>query len=142
TSGTAAVELHPAVVEAHRSAIPLLVVTADRPPELFDVGAPQTVDQTGLYGGAVRWFAEPGPPSHETIGSWRSLGSRSVIETIDHPAGPGPVHLNLGFREPLVAAAADPPPGRRDGRPWHDRGGHRVVLDRTGSETLTRLLDH
>jgi 2-succinyl-5-enolpyruvyl-6-hydroxy-3-cyclohexene-1-carboxylate synthase len=62
TSGTAAVELHPAVVEAHHAGVPLLVCTADRPPELRDVGAPQTIDQTRLYGGAVRWFADPGPP--------------------------------------------------------------------------------
>lgn len=142
TSGTAAVELHPAVVEAHRSAIPLLVVTADRPPELQDIGAPQTVDQTRLYGDAVRWFAEPGPPVQAAIGTWRSFASRSVIETVDHPTGPGPVHLNLGFREPLVAEPADPPPGRADGRPWHRSGGRRSVLDRSGTELLAELLDH
>ena len=60
TSGTAAAELHPAVVEAHQARVPLLVCTADRPPELQAVGAPQTIDQTHLYGRAVRWFAEPG----------------------------------------------------------------------------------
>lgn len=141
TSGTAAVELHPAIVEAHQSAVPMLVVTADRPPELRGVGAPQTVEQTGLYGSSVRWFAEPGPPVHATVSTWRSLGSRSVIETIDHPAGPGPVHLNLGFREPLVGEPADPPPGRPGGRPWHRAGGHRVALDRRGSALLVEHLD-
>src|SRR3954469_23969161 len=59
TSGTAAVELHPAVVEAHHDEVPMLAVTADRPPELHGVGAPQTIDQAHLYGPAVRWFAEP-----------------------------------------------------------------------------------
>src|SRR5262245_41307162 len=65
TSGTAAVELHPAVVEASMAGVPLVVCTADRPPELWQVGAPQTVDQTHLYGRAVRWFADPGTPDDE-----------------------------------------------------------------------------
>ena len=59
TSGTAAAELHPSVLEAHHSCVPLLVCTADRPPELQDVGSPQTVDQVHLFGRAVRWFAAP-----------------------------------------------------------------------------------
>src|SRR5687768_1558275 len=63
TSGTAAVELHPAVVEAHHARVPLLVVTADRPPELHGVGASQTIDQQQLFGAAVRWFCDPGPAS-------------------------------------------------------------------------------
>ena len=62
TSGTAAAELHPAVLEAHHSGVPMLAVTADRPPELQDSGAPQTVHQVGLYGDAVRWEASPGVP--------------------------------------------------------------------------------
>jgi 2-succinyl-5-enolpyruvyl-6-hydroxy-3-cyclohexene-1-carboxylate synthase len=102
TSGTAAVELHPAVVEASQAAVPLILATADRPPELWDVGAPQTVDQTRLFGTAVRWFAEPGVPSRELAVSWRPLAARSVAEAIGTP--PGPVHLNLSFREPLVGA--------------------------------------
>ena len=65
TSGTAAVELHPAVVEAHQSGVPLIAVTADRPPELQDVGAPQTIDQTHLFGASVRWFADAGAPSDD-----------------------------------------------------------------------------
>ena len=60
TSGTAAANLHPAVVEAGLSGVPMLVLTADRPPELRDVGAPQTIDQTHLYGRSVRWFHDPG----------------------------------------------------------------------------------
>ncbi len=141
TSGTAAVELHPAVVEAHQAGVPLLVVTAARPPELFDVGAPQTVDQTHLFGHSARWFAEPGPPVGESAGTWRSLAARAVAEAVDGAGGPGPVHLDLGFREPLVGEAGDLPPGRPDGSPWHTVGGRRVTVDRPGTTRLTELLD-
>src|SRR5690348_4849335 len=65
TSGTAAANFHPAVVEAHHARVPLLVCTADRPSELHDVGAPQTIRQANLYGDAVRWFHDPGPPADE-----------------------------------------------------------------------------
>ena len=105
TSGTAAVELHPAVVEAHHAGVPMLVVTADRPAELHDCGAPQTVRQEGLYGEAVRWQASPGVPDVAGAGTWRSLGSRAVAEARGGPRRPGPVHLNLAFREPLVGTA-------------------------------------
>ncbi|MGI8711480.1 MAG: thiamine pyrophosphate-binding protein, partial [Acidimicrobiales bacterium] len=71
TSGTAAVELHPAVVEAHQAGVAMIVLTADRPPELRGVGAPQTVDQVHLYGRAVRWFADPGVPEGGTWSTWR-----------------------------------------------------------------------
>ncbi len=118
TSGTAAAELHPAVVEAHHARVPLIVVTADRPPELQDVGASQTIDQTRLFGPAVRWFAEPGAPEWDAAGSWRSLGARSVAEATKSP--PGPVHLNLAFRDPLVGVPGAIPEGRRGGRPWHE----------------------
>lgn len=141
TSGTAAVELHPAVVEAHQAGVPLLVVTADRPPELHDVGAPQTVDQTHLFGRSVRWFAEPGPPVAAAVGSWRSLAARAVAEATHQPAGPGPVHLNLAFREPLVGLPGELPLGRPDGLAWHTVGGNRVAVDRSGTERLTALLD-
>ena len=82
TSGTAAVELHPAVVEAHHSGVPLLAVTADRPAELQDCGAPQTVHQVGLYGQAARWQAQPGVPELVAARSWRSMASRSVSEAL------------------------------------------------------------
>ena len=118
TSGTGAVELHPAVVEADLARVPLLAVTADRPPELRDVGAPQTIDQTHLFGRAVRWFADPGPPDASAVGTWRSLAARAVLEAIGAPSGP--VHLNLAFREPLVGTPVDLPDGRPDGAPWHD----------------------
>ncbi len=107
TSGTAAANLHPAVVEAGLSGVPMLVFTADRPAELRDVGAPQTIDQTNLYGRAVRWFHDPGIADEAAASTWRSLGRRLV-----DAAGDGPVHLNLPFREPLVADAGPLPPRR------------------------------
>jgi len=127
TSGTAAAELHAAVVEADLARVPLLVCTADRPPELRDVGAPQTIDQVHLFGRAPRWSADPGVPDDGSRPTWRSLGARSVAEAVAGPEGPGPVHLNLPFREPLLgdAARGGIPPGRPDGGPWH-----RVAPDR------------
>jgi 2-succinyl-5-enolpyruvyl-6-hydroxy-3-cyclohexene-1-carboxylate synthase len=121
TSGTATAELHASVVEADLARIPMLVCTADRPPELRDVGAPQTIDQHRLFGSAPRWYADPGVPDEGSRWSWRSLGSRAVAEAVAGPAGPGPVHLNLPFREPLVgdAAVGGVPEGRDDGGPWH-----------------------
>ncbi len=125
TSGTAAVELHPAVVEADQAGVPLLAVTADRPPELHRVGAPQTVVQAGLYGGSVRFAADPGVPDSSSAGSWRSLASRVVAESVGHPRGPGPVHLNSSFRDPLLGEPGPLPPGRDAGRPWHALVGAR-----------------
>ncbi len=119
TSGTAAAELHPAVVEAHQAGVPLLAVTADRPPELHGVGAPQTIDQIGLFGAALRWSAAPGVADAATAWSWRSLASRAVAEAVGGPGGPGPVHLNLAFREPLLGTADTVPEGRGDGASWH-----------------------
>ena len=117
TSGTAPTHFHPAVVEASQAGIPLIVCTADRPPELHDVGAPQTIDQVGLYGSAVRWAANPGVADATSRGSWRSLAARAVAEATG--SRPGPVHLNLMFREPLIGPDEPLPPGRPDGRPWH-----------------------
>ncbi|MDA8310420.1 MAG: 2-succinyl-5-enolpyruvyl-6-hydroxy-3-cyclohexene-1-carboxylic-acid synthase [Actinomycetota bacterium] len=119
TSGTAAAELHPAVVEAHHARVPLLVCTADRPPELHGVGAPQTIEQRGLYGAALRWAADPGVADEGTASSWRSLGARAVVEAQWGPMGPGPVHLNLAFREPLVTSPGLLPEGRSGGAPAH-----------------------
>ncbi|MHB1517197.1 MAG: 2-succinyl-5-enolpyruvyl-6-hydroxy-3-cyclohexene-1-carboxylic-acid synthase [Acidimicrobiales bacterium] len=124
TSGTAAAELHPAIVEADLGGIPLLAVTADRPPELRDVGAPQTIDQTRLFGRATRCFLDPGVPDLAGRVGWRSVASRAFAEATAGPRGPGPVHLNLPFREPLLGRpdrGASVPPGRSNRRPWHQQ---------------------
>ncbi|MCU1427118.1 MAG: 2-succinyl-5-enolpyruvyl-6-hydroxy-3-cyclohexene-carboxylic-acid synthase [Actinomycetia bacterium] len=120
TSGTAAANFHPAVVEAHHARVPMLLCSADRPPELRDVGAPQTIDQAHLYGLILRWSHDPGPPD-DTVGAgarWRALACRSLAKAMASP--PGPVHLNLPFREPLVPTGEPlvDAPGRQDGRPW------------------------
>jgi len=119
TSGSAAALLHGAVVEAHHSRTPLLVCTADRPPELRDTGASQAIDQLKLFGDAVRWFVEVGVPEDRPgVGAyWRSVAARAVAEAVGPPSGP--VHLNLAFREPLVpTGVAVDSPGRADGAPW------------------------
>jgi 2-succinyl-5-enolpyruvyl-6-hydroxy-3-cyclohexene-1-carboxylate synthase len=115
TSGTAAAELHPAVVEADLAAVPLLACTADRPPELRDVGAPQAIDQVHLFGRSVRWYGDPGVPEAAGAGRWRAFAARAYATTV--APRPGPVHLNLPFREPLVGSAGALPPARDDG-PW------------------------
>ncbi len=102
TSGTAAAELHPAVVEAHHGRIPLIVCTADRPPELHHTGASQTIEQVGLFAREARWRVNLGVPAAGEDAAWRPLAARAVDESLDGPTGPGPVHLNLAFREPLT----------------------------------------
>ena len=120
TSGTAAAELLPAVVEAHHGRVPLIVATADRPWEAMDVRAQQTIDQLRLFDGVVRFAASPGVPDEASSGAWRSLAARALIDARHSPNGAGPVHLNVAFREPLLPEGeAQPRPGRADGRPWH-----------------------
>lgn len=102
TSGTAAAELHASVLEAHHARVPLLICTADRPPELHDVGAPQTIEQSKLYGSAPRWFFEPGVAEQSQSDSWRAIAARALVESTNSVMGPGPVHLNLAFRDPLI----------------------------------------
>ncbi|HEX2392869.1 MAG TPA: 2-succinyl-5-enolpyruvyl-6-hydroxy-3-cyclohexene-1-carboxylic-acid synthase [Solirubrobacterales bacterium] len=108
TSGTAAANYHPAVCEADESALPLLVLTADRPPELRGIGAGQTVDQVKLYGSAVRWFCEVGTHEADDAGllHYRSLAGRALAVARGE-IRPGPVHLNLPWREPLAPVAAE-----------------------------------
>ena len=128
TSGTAAANLHPAVVEAYEARVPLIVLTADRPPELRDVGAGQAIDQLHLYGSAAKWFVEVGnhPPGREAAVHHRALACRAWWTAA---AGrPGPVHLNFPLREPLapVPEELDPEPwqGRDGGRPWVELREH------------------
>ena len=107
TSGTAAANFHPAVLEASEGRVPLLVLTADRPPELYDSGANQTTDQRDLYGDAVRWhrtLPEPEPEARK-LRSLRVTAARAVAETTGTP--PGPVHLNVPFRKPLEPTPVD-----------------------------------
>ncbi len=136
SSGTAAANFHPAVIEAYQAEVPMLVCTADRPPELRDVAAPQTIDQSGLYTTAVRWFHDPGVPDDARRSSWRSLAARAFASTLGVRAGP--VHLNLPFRDPLVGEAEPLPGGRPDGRPWSVAGTRQLA---TVDDAIVALLD-
>jgi 2-succinyl-5-enolpyruvyl-6-hydroxy-3-cyclohexene-1-carboxylate synthase len=109
TSGTAAAELHAAVAEADLAFVPLVVITADRPPELHGVGAPQVIEQGHLYGDMVRLFQEPGVASPEYAPSWRPLAKSLWSAACGDSGPPGPVHLNAAFVEPLIGAAGDLP---------------------------------
>jgi 2-succinyl-5-enolpyruvyl-6-hydroxy-3-cyclohexene-1-carboxylate synthase len=108
TSGTAAANLHPAVAEADEAAVPLIVLTADRPPELRGIGAGQTIDQLKLYGAAPRWFCEVGTHEADDDGllHYRSVACRAYAAARGEPR-PGPVHLNLAWRDPLAPVAVD-----------------------------------
>ncbi|MCP8617787.1 2-succinyl-5-enolpyruvyl-6-hydroxy-3-cyclohexene-1-carboxylic-acid synthase [Salirhabdus salicampi] len=102
TSGTAAANYYPAIVEAYYSRIPLLVLTADRPHELRDVGAPQAINQIQMFGNYVKWFQEMAIPDdrEQMLKYARSQAARSFHTAYSDNAGP--VHLNFPFREPLV----------------------------------------
>src|SRR5205807_5275443 len=102
TSGTAAAHLAPAVIEAHEARVPLLVLTADRPPELRETGAGQTIDQIKLYGSAVKWFFEVGvhDATAQRVAWIRQLACRAYWAAFE--GRPGAVHLNFPLREPLV----------------------------------------
>ncbi len=125
TSGTAAAEYHPAAAEARQARVPLLLLTADRPAELRDAGAAQTIDQVGLYGRSVKWFHDVGAPVPDAsfFRTGPALAGRAWAAAMDRPAGP--VHLNFRFRDPLhpetvPGDAPDPGPltwpGYRPGR--------------------------
>ena len=126
TSGTAAANYAPAVIEAHEARVPLLVLTADRPPDLRELGAGQTIDQVKLYGSAAKWYLEVDehPAAPERLRWMRQLACRAFWTSLE--GRPGPVHLNFSLREPLVldAPLPDEEPGgggREGGRPWLTR---------------------
>jgi 2-succinyl-5-enolpyruvyl-6-hydroxy-3-cyclohexene-1-carboxylate synthase len=123
TSGTAAAHYLPAVVEASEARVPLIVLTADRPAELRDVGAGQAIDQLKLYGDHAKWFFDVGThtATPERLRWMRALACRAVWTAMRDR--PGPVHLNFALREPLVldVPLPDEEPGgggRPGGRPW------------------------
>lgn len=116
TSGTAVANLFPAVVEADLARVPLIVLSANRPPALRAVGSNQTIDQVGLFGSKVRWAAEIAAPEGGTNAVWRSVASRLMAEAVGRT--PGPVHLDLGFSEPLVPLSDD---GRAISEPFLEK---------------------
>jgi 2-succinyl-5-enolpyruvyl-6-hydroxy-3-cyclohexene-1-carboxylate synthase len=124
TSGTAAANFHPAVIEADRARVPMLVCTADRPPELRDSGANQTVDQEKLYGGSVRWYADVAEPeaTGRKLRYLRTTAARALGSATGIP--PGPVHLNFPFRKPLepVEVEGDIPDSFEDENPLAAEG--------------------
>src|ERR1700722_223498 len=115
TSGTASAELHAGVVEAHHAGVALIVCTADRPPALHGVGAPQTIDQRGLFASAVGWSVEPGVAEATGARWWRSIAARSVVEARFGRGGPGPRERRSLARRPRFEPRAV------------GRGGGRVV---------------
>jgi 2-succinyl-5-enolpyruvyl-6-hydroxy-3-cyclohexene-1-carboxylate synthase len=129
TSGTAVAELLPAVVEAHEARVPLIVMSADRPPELRDSGAGQTIDQLKVFGGFVKWFFEVGnhAATTERVRWIRTLACRVYWQTLQ--GRPGVVHLNFPLREPLVCDQPVPVAGgaRPDGRPLMTRSPARQL---------------
>ncbi|MFI4993752.1 MAG: 2-succinyl-5-enolpyruvyl-6-hydroxy-3-cyclohexene-1-carboxylic-acid synthase [Solirubrobacterales bacterium] len=129
TSGTAAAELLPAVIEAHEARVPLLVLTADRPPELRENGAGQAIDQLKLFGDAAKWFFEVGThdASPARLRWMRTLACRAYWTALE--GRPGVVHLNFSLREPLVTDELLPEDdsGRPDGRPYVSRPHTRLV---------------
>ena len=117
TSGSAVANLHPAVVEADLAGVPLLLLTADRPPELRETGADQTIRQTGIFGSAVRWSCELGVAEDrpDAVATWRATAARALAEASGLGGAPGPVQLDVPFREPTVPASDD---GRTSAAPF------------------------
>ena len=107
TSGTAAANFFPAVVEASQARVPLVVLTADRPPRLRGTGANQTIDQVDLYGRYVRLFVDAPVPAEDDTTDWGGIGLQAVSAALDGTRGP--VHVNLPFEEPLTPEDASTP---------------------------------
>jgi 2-succinyl-5-enolpyruvyl-6-hydroxy-3-cyclohexene-1-carboxylate synthase len=151
TSGTAAANFHPAVVEASQARVPLLLLTADRPPELRDSGANQTIDQEKLFGSATRWYRDLAEPegNGRKLRSLRTTAARALATATTAPAGP--VHLNVPFRKPLepTPVAGDVPDdlpelaarGRADDTPFVRTTHGTAGVDEGDLRTLAEALD-
>ncbi|MDS0258741.1 2-succinyl-5-enolpyruvyl-6-hydroxy-3-cyclohexene-1-carboxylic-acid synthase [Haloarcula sp. S1CR25-12] len=127
TSGTAAANFHPAVIEAAQSGVPMLLLTADRPPELTDSGANQTIDQEKLYGDSVRWYRDMPEPAAEPrkVRMLRTTVARALSNSTG--SDPGPVHLNCRFRKPLEPTPV--PDGHPAAVPTDWADGDRLAAD-------------
>ena len=140
TSGTAAAHFHAAVIEADLSGVPMLVLTADRPPELQGIGAPQTIDQIELYGDVVRLFVAADVPDAAMSHTWRDLADDAWLAACGVDGGP--VHMNLPFREPLVGTVGALPPvvdhDESDDDPFDDAVW---FMTRLSMEELAVMLD-
>ncbi len=152
TSGTAAANFFPALVEANLTHVPLLVLTSDRPHELRENGAPQTIDQIHLYGSHVKWSVDVALPeaTNTALRYIRTLADRAIALTTALPAGP--VHLNFPFREPLIPAPIAgqplPPLSQRDTDAWLGRSDNAPYVTVQNSEqhipnrvTIARMLE-
>jgi len=139
TSGTAAAELLPAAIEAFQARVPLILLTADRPPELRENGAGQAIDQLKLFGSAAKWFFEVGThqASEERMRWVRALACRAYWTALE--GRPGVVHLNFPLREPLVTE--DPLPDDQTGRPGRVPYVRRPRASTTGAAQLRRLVE-
>jgi 2-succinyl-5-enolpyruvyl-6-hydroxy-3-cyclohexene-1-carboxylate synthase len=143
TSGSAAANLHPSVVEADQAGVPMIVLTADRPPELRDIGAGQTIDQLKLYGDAVRWFCEVGTHEADDEGllHFRSVACRAYAAAAGDPR-PGPVHLNVPWREPLAPIEVEGAVTATDALALEGRGGRPLTaVTRTRATAPSALMD-
>ena len=155
TSGTAAANFFPAVVEAKYAGIPLLLLTSDRPPELWEWGANQAIDQTRMYGPHAKWSVSMSTPeaTPDLLRSVRALASRTIATAIEAPAGP--VHINLPFREPLApevvladhsekvfSSAPEAWLGREGEQPYAQvKGGQRVATTAEVTALATSIRD-
>lgn len=141
TSGTAVANYFPAIVEAYHSRVPLLVLSADRPHELRDVGAPQAIDQIGIFGTYVKWFQEMAlPEATESMLSYvRSKASHALY--LAQEGNAGPVHLNFPFREPLIPDfTLDHLWGQRNEQAYHDVADGKKRLDEVEVSALLHKL--
>ncbi len=144
TSGTALANYHPAVAEADESGLPLIVLSADRPPELRGIGAGQAIDQIKTFGASVRWFCEVGTHEADDAGllHMRSVAARALARARGE-IRPGPVHLNLPWREPLAPLPVEGAVTATDPLALHGREGDRplTAVSRVDLEPTEFVLD-